>query len=164
MTTRCIDCGDEQRPLTRPASQARAGVVSASVDPRTADGCERGCADSEARLGAALEQALASGLTFGHGRPDAPRCAACDEALDLPMRATLRSVTVEPPVGAPFTLTFALPLVRCGECGTDNVPPGVVDAVRTSARDACGVRAAPGPSGAFRRLRRRVGRGSRGAP
>ena len=161
---RCPDCGDEQRTVTRPAAQARAEVVGASVDPRTAVTCARGCADAEERLGAALEQALASGLTFGHGRPGAPRCAACDEALDLPMRATLRSVTVEPSVGPPFTLTFTLPLVRCGECGTDNVPPSVVDAVRSSARDACGVRPVPRPSGWFRRLRRRVGRGSRGAP
>ena len=158
---RCPDCGDEQRTDARPAAQVRVGVVSATADPRTAIACERGCADAVGRLGAALERALASGLTFGHGRAGAPRCAACDEALDLPMRATLRSITVEPPAGPPFTLTFTLPLVRCGECGTDNVPPGVVDAVRSSAHEASGVRPAPRPGGALRWLRRRGGRGSR---
>ena len=135
--------------------------MSASVDPRAVVGCDRGCADSEARLGSAVERALELGLTFGRGRTGTSRCAICAEPLDLPMRATLRSVTVEPPAERPFTLTFTLPLVRCGECGTDNVPPGVIDAVRSTGRDACGVGPAPRSRGLFRRLRRRGARGSR---
>lgn len=161
---RCPDCGDEQHTHARPGAQVRVGAVGVSVDPHTAVTCARGCAGAEERIGAALERALETGLDFGHGRPGAPRCAICDEPLDLPMRATSRSVTVEPPAGGPFTLTFALPLVRCGECGIDNVPPGVVELVRSSAREACGLGPAPRRGGAFRRLRRHVGRGPRGAP
>ena len=161
MTIRCPDCGDEQRARTRPAAQASAGAVSASVDPRPAIACDRGCEQSEEPLGAALERALHSGLTFGSGRPASPRCAVCEEPLSLPMRATLRSVTVEPAAEPPFTVTFALPLVRCGDCGTDNVPPGVVEAVRSCAREVCGVEPERLAGGPFSRLRRRGGRGSR---
>lgn len=164
MTTRCPGCGGEQRPIALPAAQARTEVVTASVDARTVVRCDPGCSDTRSLLGSALDRALDAGLTFGRGRPDAASCAGCTELLDLPMRATTRSVTVEPPAAAPFTLTFSLPLVRCGGCGADNVPPGLADAVRSSARTACGVPPEQRRGGLLRRLRRRGAPGSPDRP
>lgn len=49
-------------------------------------------------------------------------CQRCRAPLTMPVRRTTRAVTVEPELGAVFTLRFDLPSTRCGDCGTDQVP------------------------------------------
>ena len=62
-------------------------------------------------------------LTRARWRPRGPaRCGACATPLDLPSRRTVRSVTVEPPGDAPFTLDLVLPLLRCPDCAVENAP------------------------------------------
>ena len=122
----------------RAAAGARSGPVAASVDPRGDLVCHRGCDTTRASVDAVLA-AVEGQLLIADGRPGAGSCATCGSSLDLPMRSSARSVTVEPPSGAPFTLTFTLPLVRCGDCGMDNVAPGIEAALRRSALEACGL-------------------------
>jgi hypothetical protein len=166
----CPTCLVPLRTVTLPAGQGRSGPVSTTVDPRSATVCPSGCtttagAPSTRRIDDAVEQRM----TFGTGRTRSVRCGACAAVLDLPMRATTRSVTVEPVDGPPFTVTFTLPVVRCGGCGTDNVPPELRDHVRLSIRVACGepsdVVARTGLGRLLLTWRRRLGgQGSPGRP
>ena len=156
----CPRCGGELVSRRIPAGQERSGPVTAAADPHTVRACLAGCAAIDTDLEAALDGALTAGLPFANGTPHDQRCAACSARLDLPMRATLRAVTVAPTGSPPFTVTFGLPFVRCGECGTDNVPPGVADDVRTSGRAACGLPPTRQRTTLLRRLLRRGGPGS----
>jgi hypothetical protein len=122
----------------RAAAGARSGPVAASVDPRADLLCHRGCDTTRATVDAVLA-AVGDQLPIADGRPGAGSCGTCGWPLDLPMRSSVRSVTVEPPSSEPFTLTFSLPLVRCGDCGADNVAPGLTDELRRSALEACGL-------------------------
>lgn len=141
--------------------------MTASVDPRADLVCRRGCDQARPSL-EALGDAVARQLLVAAGRPGAGACGSCHAPLDLPMRASTRAVTVEPPSGEPFTLTFGLPLVRCGECGADNVAPGLAEDLRRSALDACALTIEVHPRAGLARLlsprRRRDARGSRGRP
>jgi len=139
--------------------------------------CDRGCAASSGELTAATRRALDARILvairagrrsrwrsrwrYGTWRSvlsarARDRCAACLEPLVLPLRATSRSVTVEPPLGTPFTVTLDLPLSRCPECGDDNVPSELATAVLTATLAAVGVPVS--------RPRRRAGRGSPPTP
>lgn len=156
----CTRCGGSLALHRLPASEARSGPVTAAADPHDVRACAAGCEVHDATLEDALQDALSVGLRFAAGTPRDRRCSVCTAVLELPMRATLRAVTVAPIGSAPFTLAFGLPLIRCGECGTDNVPPGVGDDVRTSGRTACGLPAERRRPMLLRRLRRRGGPGS----
>ena len=154
----CPGCG---------AGTASSGPVRATLDGAGPPRCPAcGSADDRpASLTVAVRDAIAERLVGGVGRTGAARCGACGSGLDLPMRATTRALTVVVGTGAPFTVTVELPLVRCGGCGVDNVPPELVAEVERTTLAACGVRPTPArDTGPFRLLRRRVGRGSRGRP
>lgn len=164
MSTRCTVCGGALGAVLRPASDVRRGPVAAAVEAHHRQHCSAcGGAGDDRALTTAVLGALDERLLVGAGRPTAARCGSCDAALELPMRATTRAMTVAPSDGAPFTVTLALPLVRCGSCAVDNVPPELGDDVRRVCLEACGV-GTPDAGGWLRRLRRRAGRGSPGRP
>lgn len=109
------------------------------------------CADHAPKEDAfriAVLAAIDGRLTFAARRRRVAHCGACTAVLDLPMRATTRSATVEPPDGPPFTLTFWLPVVRCGVCGVDDVPPELVEVVLRCALTSAGAAGAIGAIGA----------------
>lgn len=149
------------------AGSARVGPVRATVDGSAPSRC-RDCGAARAdhqRLTDAVRTSIAERLVSGVGHVGVPRCGACGTGLDLPMRATTRGLTVVNGNDVPFTVTVALPLVRCGGCSLDNVPPELSESVERATLTACGVPPAPdGRGGPLRWLRRRVGRGSRGRP
>ena len=154
----CPDCG---------AGTASAGPVRATVDGSGPTHCPvcGTAGDRRGTMPAAVRAAMAERLVGGEGRAGAGRCGACGTGLDLPMRATTRALTVVTGTGAPFTVTVELPLVRCGGCAVDNVPPELVAEVERTTLAACGVTPSSArDTGPLRRLRRLVGRGSRGRP
>ena len=161
----CARCGE---PLTgaAPVAVAIAGPIRAIAERRPRPACAACGAEgpSHDALVAAVGRAIAARLVGASGRPGAARCGACRSVLDLPMRATSRALTIEADGAAPFTVTVELPLVRCGGCAVDNVPPELVAEVDRSVRATCGLPPASTRTGAFSRLRRRRGRGSRGTP
>ena len=165
MTPTCRRCTTALTVEQRPGVTAAQGPVEAIADPHVATACPRCGPRPTARrraLADAVDAALGERLPVAAGRRGAARCAGCTSALDLPMRATGRALTVTPPASAPFTVSVRLPLVRCGGCGSDMVPPELGRTLRAAVHGAVGTTdVAAGP---LWRLRRRAGRGSRGRP
>jgi len=170
MSRACAACGGPLALRGLAGREARVGPVRAVADARSVASCPS-CPpevrrDGQDPLSDAIDVAIAHGLLFADRHRRGDRCGACGVELDLPMRASTRSVTVVPPDAHPFTLTFALPFVRCGGCAADNVPAELAGSVDEAARSATGVQH-PGREGGrrrFSRLRRRAGRGSRALP
>jgi hypothetical protein len=133
----CVTCGATRR-STALAGAARTLLgVTASVEPRFAPRCGEDHPDPHDV--AALTRAIDQQLVLGRNRPLRPgRCGACGSTLDLPLRTTSRSVTVEPNDAAPFTIDLEVPMTRCGSCAVDNVAPGLGRAVRRTAAAAMG--------------------------
>jgi hypothetical protein len=134
----CSACGVAVQAVHRPSNAQHRGPVQVLADGRTVSVCtDHGPTDETLR--SAVLVAIGSRLTYGSRSRGVARCGACGDVLDLPMRTTTRSATVEPPDGPPFTLTLMLPVVRCGRCGIDAVPPELVDALIGCALGAAGV-------------------------
>lgn len=165
MTPTCRRCATALTPERRAGATATQGPVEATAEPHVVAACSRCGPRAPGRpdaLAVAVDAALAERLPVAGGRPGAARCSSCASALDLPMRATGRALTVTPPSSPPFTVSVRLPLIRCGGCGRDLVPPELARPLRTAVHGATGT--ADTAVGPFRRLRRRAGRGSRGRP
>ena len=167
MSPTCSVCGTALQVPSRASSEHRDGPVTALVDARALSVCTDHAPQDEA-LRLAVLAAIDGGLTFATRQRRTAHCGACSAVLDLPMRATTRSVTVEPTDGPPFTLTFSLPLVRCGACGVDGVPPELVAVVLRCALVAAGATLPDAPlrvrSLLVRSRRRRGAPGSRAHP
>lgn len=103
--------------------------------------CRRGhreflTGDLDLVLAGAVERHLVHAATVRLRRYD--RCAACAARLDLAPRTTERPVPVEVPGGV-VTVIVEGPMVRCGECGQEQVPSDVAAQVRrgiTASADA----------------------------
>lgn len=71
----------------------------------------------------------------------ADACSECGTALTLPGRRTRRSTTARLPHGlAPVTTTYDLPMVRCPDCATEQVPADAgpdLEAATRAALDGC---------------------------
>ena len=170
MSHTCSVCGAALQVSSRASTEHREGPVTAQADARALSVCADHAARDE-QLRIAVLAAIDGGLTFAARQRRAAHCGACSVVLDLPMRATVRSVTVEPPDGPPFTLTFSLPVVRCGACGVDGVPPELVETVLRCALVVVGVAGATVPDAPrrvrsllLRPRRRRGAPGSRARP
>lgn len=165
MTSTCQRCSTALTLERRSGATVTQGPVEATAEPSAAAVCPRCGPRTAARrraLADAVDAALTERLPVAAGRRGTARCAGCATPLDLPMRATGRALTVTPPSSPPFTVTVRLPLVRCGGCGRDTVPPELAHALGTAVHGAVGT--ADIATGRFRRLRRRAGRGSRARP
>lgn len=141
MTRGCRVCDGPLRPPERPGIEHHEGPVRAHADARSFTVCHVHTAE-QGPASEAVDSAIATRLTFAQRHRSSSRCDTCGSLLDLPMRATTRSLTVEPPDGSPYTVTLALPLVRCGECGADNVPAELEPVVRRCVLAATGLVAA----------------------
>ena len=179
MSSRCPRCGAATARRTLPGLEHRDGPVRASSEPRSLLSCADRCGSDIAeatrraidaqlviatrrvrgRSSGAWRRLLPSGRTPGQMADRTTdrtidRCGGCATALDLPLRATTRALTIEPADGDPFTITLGLPLGRCPSCGCDNVPSALAGAVAVAA-----LTAARAP---LSQRRRRVGWGSPG--
>jgi hypothetical protein len=173
----CRACGAQRQIVLLPGSSVTVGPVRASAESRRSVRCPS-CSPSDRTKSTDGALAVAIGRAIGQivigafdrqRRERIARCGACAERLDLPMRATTRAVTIEAEDEPPFTLTLQLPMVRCGGCGCDNVPPEIGPDVRVGAFRACGLSATGRPTsgrgaGSLSWLRRRGGQGSPGHP
>jgi hypothetical protein len=153
----CPVCAGALRQVSIPGAEHLEGPVRASAEPRRTRRCDRGCGVGlDVAVDAALRARIIVAVRSRWPRsPD--RCGTCRTVLGLPLRATTRSVTVEPIGEAPFTVTLDLPLGRCPACGLDNLPSALADVMYRSARAAAGADVGAEVS----RPRRHVGRGSR---
>jgi hypothetical protein len=119
----CPTCGVDAAIELRPGAEVTVGTVAASIERRPVVACpdDHGRSPPEV-VGAAMEAAE-------HGLPRArsrllrgDACRACGAALTMPVRRTVRSVTIEAPDLPVLTMRFDLPSTRCPDCGTDQVP------------------------------------------
>lgn len=138
----CPTCG---APLEARAVvvQAEHGTVHALVEGAPFLTCPEGHVrrDPVARFPEAVVTAVREGLLVA-ARPRLPwrpqGCGACRHALTMPGRRTTRSVTAAIAGLVPFTVTLDVPLLRCTECGAENLPREVwadVEAAVTAALD-----------------------------
>lgn len=165
MIVECPTCGIMLQPVMHPGTEGHSGPITVSVDPRTVLTCPKGCGSSDDTLRVAIGRAMRERLLLATGRRTAAHCGRCGGVLDLPMRATTRSATVESDGAGPFTVTFQAPLIRCGECGGDNVPPELTDDLERIALETCGIGGTtPRAQGLLRLPRRRGGPGSPARP
>ncbi|MCC5948300.1 MAG: hypothetical protein JJT89_07565 [Nitriliruptoraceae bacterium] len=116
-------CGARAEVVLRGAAEVTVGTIAALVERRPVVACD---ADHERSPGdivgtamdavdAAVPRARARLL-----RDDA--CGSCRSVLTMPVRRSTRAVTVEPSSAPVFTIRLDLPLVRCTDCGLDQVP------------------------------------------
>ena len=133
---RCDACGAEANLQWRPPSEVAVGTVAGVLDRRPVLVCASDHVRPAPGAAAAALGAVDAQLPQAHRRwRRGDACASCRAALDLPVRRTRRSVTVEAAGLAVHTLHLDVPMTRCGDCGTDQVPTrsrpdlqGVVDA------------------------------------
>jgi hypothetical protein len=136
----CAACGAPRTARPHGGGTAEVGPLRAQVEPHELVDCHDGHAGRA--VDAALLRAVSEQLTVARRRwRGGDHCGGCSAALDLPMRATTRAITVTPegtaPAGhSPFTVTFELPVTRCGGCAVDNVPSALLADVRGVAMQA----------------------------
>jgi len=136
----CPSCGAEQRTRPYGGGTAQVGPLHAHVEVHQLVDCDDGHAART--VDAALLRTVSEQLVMARRRwRGGEHCGGCGAELDLPMRATTRAVTVVPDDAArgqhtPFTVTFDLPVTRCGECAADNVPSALQADVRGVAMQA----------------------------
>lgn len=113
---------------------AELGPLIARVETYELVDCDEGHAARA--VDAALLRTISEQLVMARRRwRGGEHCGGCAGALDLPMRATTRAITVVPDASmvanhTPFTVTFDLPVTRCGACAVDNVPSALQADVR----------------------------------
>ncbi len=120
---RCDACGAEATLQWRPGSEVAVGTVAGVLDRRPVLICPsdhvRAAPGAPAAAATAVEAQLPQARRRWR-RGDA--CASCNAALDLPVRRTRRSITVAETGLAVHTLHLDVPMTRCGDCGTDQLP------------------------------------------
>ena len=120
---RCDICGAEAALQWRPGAEVVVGTVAGVLDRRPVLVCAQGHVHAVPGAPAAALSAVETQLPQARGRwRRGDTCAACKAALDLPVRRTRRSVTVTEGGVAVHTLHLDVPMSRCGDCGTDQLP------------------------------------------
>lgn len=120
---RCETCGAGAAVQWRPGAEVVIGTVAGVLDRRPVLVCPAG------HLRTAPAGAAAAGSAVDVQLPQARRrwrrgdaCVTCTAGLDLPVRRTRRSITVTDAELAVHTLHLDVPMTRCGDCGTDQLP------------------------------------------
>lgn len=126
MSIRCPVCNAAARIELREASEVTVGTVAVTLERRPVVACTPRHDATPPEVVEAAMAAATSALPRARKRllrGDA--CGECGAALTMPVRRTVRPVTVEGDADTPvLTLRFDLPSVRCSECGVDQVPSG----------------------------------------
>jgi len=107
----------------RPGAEVVVGTVAGVLDRRPVLTCPQDHVRTAPGAPAAALSAVETQLPQARGRwRRGDACATCKAALDLPVRRTRRSVTVTEAGLAVHTLHLDVPMTRCGDCGTDQLP------------------------------------------
>lgn len=128
--------GLELRGITVEAGSGDVGVV---IDQAPYLACEDGHyrLDPSPGFDDTVVESVVDGVPIGIGTRwpwRAVRCASCGTDLVMPPRRTHRSVTVVSDATPPVTVTLDVPLVRCTECGVDQLPPDLEGDVAKAVR------------------------------
>lgn len=101
-----------------------------------------GAAEADAAFAATVATAAVNALpTAVKGRLRGPdRCAECATALSMPARRTTRTVSPSLPGVGIVTVTFDVPMLRCPECATEQVPFRAAKDAPEAVREAVGSR------------------------
>lgn len=127
MSEACERCGRELALAWDGAREAEYGSVAVLLERRPRWACPAGHA------GGATARAETDGAILGGAREGLPvaqrgrlrrpdRCLACRAELTLPGRRTLRTVSVVVAGAGVVTVTFDVPMLRCRDCGTEQLP------------------------------------------
>ena len=124
MSLRCPVCHEAASLELRGGAEATVGTVAVTLERRPVVACVQGHEATPPEVVDAAMAAATSSLPRARKRllrQDV--CSACGAALTMPVRRTVRPVTVEGAGGVPvLTLRFEMPSTRCPECGVDQVP------------------------------------------
>lgn len=119
----CPSCGAATDLDWEPATEAVIGSVAAALERRPVRRCPLGHRSSAAEVAETANRMVRDALLHARrSRLRGDRCATCREPLTLPARRTGRSVTIAGSAVAVHTLHLDVPVIRCGECGQDQVP------------------------------------------
>jgi hypothetical protein len=120
---RCETCGAEAALQWRPGAEVVVGTVAGVLDRRPVLACASGHVHAAPGASDAASAAVDDQLPQARRRwRRGDACVSCRAGLDLPVRRTRRSITVTPIELAVHTLHLDVPMTRCGDCGTDQVP------------------------------------------
>lgn len=121
--SRCPVCDVDGDVEARAGTEATVGSVAGQLERRPVVACPDGHDATPAELVGATMEAVGAAIPRARGRIlRADACAGCRAPLHMPARRTTRTVTVEPAEGPVMTAHLDLPMVRCGECATDQLP------------------------------------------
>lgn len=119
----CPVCGGAAALRLGGGTEVEVGTVAAALERRPLVACAAGhdhapAGASEQGLAAVAEQLPRCRVRRLRGE----RCAHCSRRLDLPVRRTRRTVTVVTDDLPVHTLHLDVPMVRCADCGLDQLP------------------------------------------
>lgn len=120
-------CGRPRRPVIAPANERTAGPVTLRLEGVGAWRCDAGHVEAADRtLATRLRAALATQVVQARRRRfrGVDRCGLCAADLTMPARSTETPV-VDDTGPTVVTLTPTMPLVRCPQCGREQVPSEV---------------------------------------
>ncbi len=127
---RCERCGAEGPLELHPGGEATVGTVAGILERRPAVTCPAGHRETPPSVPASAHRAVADQVSRARRRwRRSDACAACRAPLTLPARRSRRTATVVSEVAPVQTIHLDLPMVRCGDCGHDQVPARSADDV-----------------------------------
>ena len=119
----CPACGETGPVVLRGPLELTIGTVAAVLERRPVVACRTGHELPPAVARTATEQAIERAVARARQRRlRREACVDCGAALLMPVRRTVRPVSIEAPPLPVLTLQLDLPMTRCPDCGRDQVP------------------------------------------
>ncbi len=119
----CPACGETGPVGLRGPLEVMPGTVSAVLERRPVVDCGAGHERPPASARPAADEAIARAIPRARQRRLRREvCDSCGAALTMPVRRTVRPVSVEAPDLPVLTVQIDLPMTRCPDCGRDQVP------------------------------------------
>lgn len=119
----CPACGETGSVLLRGPIELTLGTVAGALERRPVVDCGAGHERPPASAGPAAVQAVRRAVPRARRRRlRRETCSDCGAALVMPVRRTVRPVSIEAPQLPVLTLQLDLPMTRCPDCGRDQLP------------------------------------------
>lgn len=132
MTVPCPRCGEPADVVERPEAAMQAGDTTVRVQGLAAAHCPAGHASALPVDATPLAVARVAEMLLVSGTRGVVRrrevCGACDADLTLPGRRSDRPVSLDVD-GRVLTLVVECPMVRCPDCGREQLPVHVGEAL-----------------------------------
>lgn len=119
----CPVCGSTSWERVRRTAEATHGSIAILAEGVCVDRCVCGHRRVPMAFRDAASSACSASIPVARARrlrPDA--CVGCGASMSMPVRRSVRAVTVSPEDGPVTTLRLDLPMQRCPECGLDHLP------------------------------------------